>query len=306
MKNKEEELGIENLINENPILAFEIMLKGALTNIYTAKKINKDIPDWLSYSDLLIDKFAIHSATYYHLARGIIEHKKSGEVKKMNGYDLFTVNTTIRAIIETYVTFNHIFVEPKSLEEKEFKFLLWKLDGLYQKDNYEIKDSDFEGVSKIKEVNQKNIEKTIHDIKENRFYKSLSQQQLKKILIIEKKRVNWRFLIINEKIHVLKIIQLIKHVCKTRAFVNTYKYSSIHTHSNFPAIEEFKLIRGKEIKEDAPDSMTTIATYVTCLLIYDICEIDINAKKTLSVFPKNIQNFIIGIRNSIKNKDENL
>lgn len=295
-----EDINFEKLFIEKPIEALDLILRGALSGIYLVKK-NTKVPDWLDYSNLLIDKFAIHSASYFHLSKGIIEHKKSGETVKMNGYDLFTVNTTIRAIIETYITFNHIFIEPKSIDEKEFRFLLWKLDGLFQKENYDIENSDYKDVKVMKKKNKEDIDETINKIQKNKFHNTLSDIQIRKILNLNKKRVNWRFLIIEDEVKILKISELVKHVCKIRAFTNTYKYSSIHTHSNFPAIEEFKTIRGKKVFEKSSDIMTIVAIYTTCLIISDICEIDSKAKRTLYLYPESIKNFIIGMSNTIKN-----
>jgi len=114
---------VETLFKESPLELYDYLLRGPLAAVYTElKKISKK--GWMTYSSLLIDKFAIHSSSFFHLSSGIIEHRKSGEQVRMNGYDLFTVNTTFRAIMETYATFNHLFVEPSSSEEKEFRFLL--------------------------------------------------------------------------------------------------------------------------------------------------------------------------------------
>ncbi len=122
---------MESYLYNHSLELYEVLLLGPLSDVYTARKERTQLNGWEEYSNLLIDKFAIHSSTFFHLSAGIIEHKKSGETKKMNGYDLFTVNTTIRAIIETYSVFNHVFVEPTNAEEKHFRFLLWKLDGLF-------------------------------------------------------------------------------------------------------------------------------------------------------------------------------
>ncbi len=283
--------------NFSPLSRYEALLLGPLGEIYSARKKTKT-SEWLSYSNLLIDKFAIHSSSYFHLSKGIIEHRKSGEKVKANGYDLFTVNTTHRAIIETYITFNHIFVEPKSEQEKEFRFLLWKLDGLYQKMNYNIDENDVENLTDV--LNQKNLEikNLIERIKTSDFKNKINSNLLSKIFNPDKKRINWRFLYDNGTVNTLSISGLVKHVLKTRGFTNAYKYGSIHTHSNFPAIEEFKKMRGKPIYENYTDPLTELAILLTCFIMYDIAEIDDNAKKELNNFPLSLKNYIIGMTES--------
>lgn len=296
------EFMIESYLYNNSLEFYEVLLLGPLSEVYTARKENTQTNDWEDYSNLLIDKFAIHSSTFFHISAGIIEHKKSGETKRMNGYDLFTVNTTIRAIIETYSVFNHIFVEPNTSDEKHFRFLLWKLDGLFQEKKYEIEMTDFEGVDRILKLRDDEIKTIITSINNSEFIKNITPNELAKIYDSEKKKANWKFLIESNKIKPLKIIELIKHCCKTRSFVNTYKHASVHTHSNFPAIEEFKNTRGKEISDEYTGPIVRLAIFLTCVMISDICIIDGNAKNKLDEFPDLMKNFIIGINNSIKSE----
>lgn len=290
---------LDKVLYNDPLQFYEMLLLGPLSDIYTARK-ETQLNEWQSYSNLLIDKFAIHSSTFFHISSGIIEHSKSGEIRKLNGYDLFTVNTTIRVMIETYIAFNHLFVEPKSEEEKHFRFLLWKLDGLFQEEKYEVELSDFDGVEKVLASRKVKINSTIEEIKSSGFIKNISDKELKKIFDSEIRKSNWKFTFGNERIRPLKIIDLIKHCFKIRAFINTYKHSSVHTHSNFPALEEFKRLRGKFISNEYTDPITRLAIYLTCLFIYDICEIDQNAKKKLGEMSPEVNKFIIGMSLSIK------
>ncbi|WP_010521240.1 DUF5677 domain-containing protein [Aquimarina agarivorans] len=289
----------KDILYSNPLEFYDILLRGPLLEIYTARK-NTTLNHWQQYSNLLIDKFAIHSSSFFHLSSGIIEHKKSGEKQRMNGYDIFTVNTTIRVLIETYIAFNHIFVEPVTEAEKHLRFLLWKLDGLYQEKKYLIEVTDFEGAAERLEEKNETIQKTILEIENAKFLKEIPNQYHQKLFDPSKNKSNWRFLIVDGKVKILQIIGLVKHCCKTRAFLNTYKHSSIHTHSNFPAVEEFRKIRGKIISENYTDPITRLSIYLTCLFIYDICKIDENANQKLNEMDSGFKNFIEGMSKSIK------
>jgi hypothetical protein len=270
-----------------------------MTEIYTERK-KTTAADWMEYSNLLVDKFAIHSSSFFHLSKGIIELKKSGEQVRMSGYDMFTVHTTFRAILETYITYNHIYVEPISDGEKELKFLLWKLDGYYQRLKFDIYVTDFDGAENVLNENQKEVELLINKIQNNQFFLTIRKGQESKIFDPSKKRANWKFTFRHKNLKLLKIIELIKHCCKERAFVNIYKYASIHTHSNYPAIEDFRRTRGIPLSNEKTDSLTRLAIYLTCLLIYDIASIDSNAKMKLDSLPLPLQNFINGMCISIK------
>ena len=293
---------VETLFTECPLELYDYLLRGTLTEVYTElKKTYKE--GWTSYSSLLIDKFAIHSSSFFHLSSGIIEHRKSGEQIRMNGYDLFTVNTTFRAIMETYATFHHLFVEPSIHEEKEFRFLLWKIDGLTEKSRFIVNEDDFARAKTIIESDKHILNNTISEFESCEFYKSIEGNQLNKIYNPAKKHYRWRFLFSNKEITPLSITALISHVFNTRAFINMYKYTSIHTHSNYYAIEEFDKIRGKTLSKEYTDPLTRLAIMTTVMLIDDICSMDDNAK--LLVLPIPVIRFIKGMSHSIRNFDKN-
>ena len=64
-----------------------------------------------------------------------------------------------------------------------------------------------------------------------------------------------------------------------------YKYTSIHTHSNYYAIEEFDKIRGKTLSKEYTDPLTRLAIMTTVMLIDDICSMDDNAKLLVLPIP---------------------
>jgi hypothetical protein len=285
---------------ENLIDFYEYLLLGPLTIIYSAKKKTKTT-ELKEFSNLLIDKFAIHSSSFIHLSKGIIELKKSGEKVKMTGYELFTVNSTFRTIMESYATFNNIFVEPKTIAEEKFRFLLWKIDGLFDKEKFDISETDFVGAKEILENDKLILSETIKKLENCEFYSLLNKSQLDKIYKLDKKRVNWRFKVDdNMTIIPLTITDLIKHTCKTKAFINNYRYTSTHTHTNYLAIEHFKQTRGIPISDEYANPITKLAIYITCLIICDICKIDQNASEELKTLPQEVTNYITGIYNAIK------
>ena len=288
---------IENIFKDKPLDLYDYILRGPFCDIYTEfKKTHKD--DCRNYSSLLIDKFAIHSASFFHLSKGIIEHQKSGEQLKMSGYDIFTVNAIFRTIMETYATFHNIFVEPSNIEEKKFRFLLWKIDGLTEKSRFNIDEKDFSTAKSILENDKIVLNNTITEFESCIFFRLLTKEQINKIYNPANKKYCWRFIYSGEEIKPLNITKLIAHVFKTRAFINTYRYTSIHTHSNYYAIEEFSKIRGKLLPNEYTDPLTRLAIMTTAMLIDDICLIDNNAKQILLPIP--VIRFIKGISQDIK------
>lgn len=263
-------------------------------------RIKTQLEGFMKYSNLIIDKFAIHSSSFFHLSKGIIETRQSTKEQPQRGYDLFTVNAVFRILMENYATFNHLFVEPQTHEEQRFRCLLWKIDGLVDKQKMDIGDDDFEGVGAILKKDEQILETAIQEFENCAFYKNIDTKELEKIYKPDKRRYSWRFLISENKVIPLKITDLIKHTCKTRGFMNMYRYTSIHTHTNYLAIEHFEQTRSKPMSENYTEPITKIAIYLTALMIFDICKIDQNAKEEFDQLPIRIREYINGISESIK------
>lgn len=279
---------------------YQYLLLSTLTKVYVAKKQNSSNTEIDEFSNLFLDKFGIHSASFFHLSKGIIELKKSNETVKMKGYDLFSVNSLFRVMMENYAVFSNLFVEPKSIEEKEFRFYLWKIDGLFDKSNLII-SSDNHNIKKVLLEDKEILDDAILILEKNEFYKSLDNDELIKIYKPDKRKTNWRFLYNDNKITPLTISGLIKHTCKTEAFINQYRYSSIHTHSNYLSLEHFKATRGIPISDDYVNLNTKLAIYLTCLLIFDICSICPYSKKAFEREENSIVEYVNGIASAIKN-----
>ncbi|MEJ2881508.1 hypothetical protein [Pedobacter sp. GR22-6] len=286
-------------LEENLLDTYEYLLLGPMLSVYKGRTKTK-LDGFMKYSNLIIDKFATHSSSFFHLSKGIIETKQSTKERPQRGYDMFTVNSVFRIMMENYATFNHLFVEPQSDEEKKFRFLLWKIDGLTDKQKMDIGHDDFEGAGAILKKDEQILEETIKELESCEFYKNLDPKELEKIYKADKRRYSWRFLIDRGKIRPLKITDLVKHTCKTRGFMNMYRYASIHTHTNYLAVEHFEQTRSKPISKDYSEPITRIAIYLTALMIYDICKIDQNARAEFDQLHSGIREYINGISESIK------
>jgi len=290
-----------NLIDEYPLEAYKYFLLGPMTNIYASRSKKTD---WERYANLLIDKFAIHSSTLFHVMQGMIEHKSSNPGQKKMAYDPFSVNALIRVIIETYIAFHHIFISTKDKDEMLLRFQLWQLDGLLEKGKFRVESTDFLEADTILKKDAKKIENLCLEIEQNNFYNKIPPIEQLKIYesTNTRKKATWKFNVSKDfKIRPLQIIQLVEQVCPARAFFNIYKYSSTYIHSGYLAMEHFENIRGKEVPTEQKDPIIKLAIYLTVFLIKDMCDSDELARKKFENLPTGIQDIINGINHSFRN-----
>ncbi len=268
---------------ENPIRKLEELLLFHLFKVYEARK-NTVRSGFDRYSDLLIDKFAIHTGTLFHLIHGLIEATGSKEGERIMAIDVFTINSLIRVLMETYVTFHHLFVHSKNQEEKEFKILLWKLEGYFEKKKFRVHETDFEEASNILKRDEKEVALISLQIESHPFRMQIDDQEFARIFSVKDKKSNWRFLHKNRKVRLLKIIDLVEYTCPIRAYFNLYRYASMHTHSSFVSIEQFEKMRAQILSESYINNFPRMAAVLTIFLIVDLAIIDENAKKIFDTF----------------------
>lgn len=293
----------DNLLNINPIEFYEFMILEPMSIVYSG--IDKSKLDEIdTYATMLIDKFAIHSSSYFHLSKGLFKPKPINEKYKSYAYDLFSTNSIFRTIMETYSTFNNIFIEPSSYSEKHFRFCLWKLDGLNEKLKFNFKITDFDDAQRIIEQDKKELNKLICEFEQLEFFKNLVEKERNKIYSCENKKFNWRFLVRDEKIVPLTITSLIEHTCPSRGFINTYRFTSTHAHSTYLAIKHFEKYRGRNLSDEYVNAPLNLAIFITCMMIYDMKLFNGGAESEFNKLDKTLQDYIIGMTNGIKRKNE--
>ncbi|HMX00844.1 MAG TPA: DUF5677 domain-containing protein [Cyclobacteriaceae bacterium] len=284
---------------EHPIRKLEELLLLHLIKVYEARKTSKR-EGLDKYSDLLIDKFAIHAGTLFHLLNGLIEAKGSSENAKKMAIDVFTINSLLRVLMETYVTFHHLFVHPQNPDEKEFKLLLWKLEGHFEKKKFRILEGDFQDAASVLNEDDIEIASIAATIENHLFRSELTSSEFSRIFGLKEKKAVWRFLHKNGRARILKIIDLVEYTCPTRAFFNLYRYASMHTHSGYVSIEHFEKMRGQLLSDSYINNFPRMAAVLTIFLIVDLATIDVNARKAFDDFSEVDKRDFNGIHHSFR------
>ncbi len=253
----------------------------AMPKVYLAYK--NDLTSLNEYSSLLIDKFASHSSSFFQISIGFIESVKSTPERKLMGFDIFTFNSTFRAIIETYVTFHGLFVTSKSESEKEARILLWKIEGLSSKMKLDIED-DIISFAKDRD----NIQLLENEFESSEFFKSFDTKEIGKIY--KKGKIhNWKFLINGNEVKEYGMLKFSKVLTQSKTIGNLYNLSSMHVHSSYYAIEQFKNIRGKLIDDKYIDSYVCQAMYLTACLIIDMRDSSVECRNAYDLIDAETQ-----------------
>jgi len=127
----------------------------------------------------LVNKFFLHAASVLYLSRGTELELPALPNAQFKFLDPGSVNVLARAVLETFLAFHYIFVQPKTLEEQNCRYWAWKAAGLTWRQNLSV--SVEEHRQKLAEEKEK-IGDFHSKLKSNDAFQKLSKDQKKRVL----------------------------------------------------------------------------------------------------------------------------
>lgn len=98
---------------------------------------------------------------------------------KLRIFDLATLNVIARAIIENFLVFYYVFAEPQNKEEEDFRYMIYRLSGLIERQNYPIESPQ----GKIILSNEKKvIDGLISKLEKNKYFIEMKNDDKNKLL----------------------------------------------------------------------------------------------------------------------------
>jgi len=211
---------------------------------------------WILDAEGLALKFCAHVASAFYLFKGTSIPKMSfGDI---NFFDSASINVVCRAAFETFLIFHHIFIQPKSIEERDFRYICWVLSGLIERQNFPILSQ--KGKKQI-EHEKEIIDSYINGLKTNQHFEALSPKQ--KRTIIEKG--NWRFLSWADL--------AVKAGLDSTHGTSFYKYLCGYAHSSNLSALQIREAQSKHIQRELPAPAMTLIMISIANMIKAYCEL---------------------------------
>ena len=159
---------------------YKILIEILLQCIEANKGVEAGSDDRILDAESLAIKLFNHSATIKYIYGGtpIPNHQKIF-------FDLPSLNVIARAIIENFLVFHYVYIQPKDKEEENFRYLSYWLSGLIERQKYPLESP--QGKELI-ENEKKIIDHIVSQLNTNRYYLALSNEFQKKII----SRGEWR------------------------------------------------------------------------------------------------------------------
>ena len=121
----------------------------------------------------------IISAFFLYSGKGLILNDKI-----YSSVDFPSIAVLTRAAIETYLTFNYIFINPEDQDEEDFRFLCWDLAGIVERENYPVRNVHSKKVHSDEQVIKSRL---VKELENNKIFKNLPSRGRRNII-----EGNWR------------------------------------------------------------------------------------------------------------------
>jgi hypothetical protein len=203
----------------------------------------------------LATKFFLHAASVLYLSRETkLSVIPSASLKFL---DTASIDVLARAALETFLIFHYVFVEPKTDEEKDYRYWAWKSAGFVERQTFPV--SSEENRQKLAEEKKK-INNLHSKLRLNSTYQQLTERQKKRVLKGEWRLLSWRK--IAENANLAEILSS-----------DMYRHLSGYSHSSYLSVLQIKeSLEKKEQSLLLPSSILTI-TIATANLIRGYCDL---------------------------------
>lgn len=291
-----------NRINQDistALTRFNVSLKILTEIVEVIKRQNSGKTDWFTFSEQIGIKYITQAKTLHQIfSVDTYDHTTNRKI-----VDLSSLTLLNRVQLETYGVFYYLFIDGCEIDEKITRFRLWELDGLNTIQRYSH-PNDIDIQDKLASQ-RKEIDDTINIVKENKFFKELSNGKKDYLL----KNYTWRFT--SESLEhrdknkwKLSINDMIMRTgLKKSLFEDWYAFTSTHAHTTYwSVVQNNTLTPEDDLIVEYVAIMQSI--FINCFLIIDFCKIYDSAKKNFDSLDLKTQEFVRSFDSKGRDQDK--
>jgi len=233
---------------------------------------------WRKHMEANLVKLSMHSSTLADILPGTTFYNPVSKTE-IKYPDLPSIFLLVRAIIENYLTFYYLNVQPEN-ERAEFRFYLYEFAGLSSRQKFE---TTFPGVGEElakelqakKDYEAKQIQDLLSKIRANSYFSNLKKERQDDLIKNKKaKELSWTDLIQNSTLN-------------SSIFLNLWRLFSNHAHSEMLSsiqlkgyVENKEKLREAQFTSIVPPLMLNALAIKDLTRMYPIMKIVYNALPT--------------------------
>ena len=139
----------------------------------------------------LSNNFIEHAVTILYLSHGT---KQDLPLFKFNFFDSASIDVLTRTAFEAFLTFHYVFYEPKTKEERDYRYWCYKAAGISERQNARVSTDEHR---QKQAAEKKELDEVHEKLKLSAVFQSLTNNQKKQILKGEWRLKSWRELAVS-------------------------------------------------------------------------------------------------------------
>jgi len=225
--------------------------------------------EWMNETQGCAIKLFHHLGSLYYLSNGtslppLMNHE-------ISYIDVSSMIVILRSAFETYLAFNYVYVSPSSSDDRLFRYLIWDLGGLIDRQSFAAVEPENVAKKESEKILVKHLQEKIINMSQ---YKTLSKAQMNAAINGDwKLGQSWADLA--EKSGIDK-----------GYFKSTYRYLCAYSHTGNLSIFQLSQLTSQEDKIEFADTWLSIGLVVMSHFICDYITVYPSAKKVLDDNPK--------------------
>jgi len=211
---------------------------------------------WQAYTEPIAMKLLFHLGSLHVLQKGTVLPAMAGV--PIEYIDFPSIATLARAAFETFLAFHFIFIDPPTNELKRFRYDVWKLGGLKDRQRFFVTTQEGRDVLQKEKLRIEDLEKSITT---NPLYQELSEPRQKDAI-----RGKWRF---------GKKWEDLAELTGTHKgfFISLYAYLSSFAHTGYLGILQLSQAAEAKIQQRLADMYTNIGLTIMSHFILAYCSL---------------------------------
>ena len=217
----------------------------------------------LSIAQGLSNKFIEHAVTILYLSHGT---KQDLPLFKFNFIDSASIDVLTRTAFEAFLTFHYVFYEPKTKEERDYRYWCYKAAGIAERQNSRVSTEE---QRQKQAAEKKELDEVHEELKLSTMFQSLAGRQKRQILKGNWRLKSWRELAVDAGLS------------ETLAS-DVYRFLSGRVHSSSLSVVQMIGVHTDEEDEQVITNAMGILNIVIANMIREYCGLFSKAQDVLS------------------------
>lgn len=264
---------------------YKTVLDAGMMLIYESRNIREKTIEERD-AGVLFQMTFTRAMAVHNLANGLNYTCENGNKFKLNNFvDPTAMDSIIRSQFESFCTFNNIYCQRNSKEQREFLYMLWVCSGLKYRQRF-IKPDMLPEHKKKSENERKEIDLLIRKIENSSVFSTLSEKKQREIRTAIKD-YKFQYAFKNESIYKCSWQEMFSNAGdNTVSFNNIYSSLSLRSHPSNVSVFQYNDMYQNNFQLEMASTTLNTSRIILAMMIHDYCKLHVEILEAFKRLPE--------------------